>query len=430
MANEEHVKILKQGVKAWNKWRKKNPDIVPDLHWADFREVNLSGVGFRKANLREADLRKANLGEASLREANLIGADLHGACLSRAKLSDAKLRRSNLSKADLAKTDLYGANLRRANLSGANLIEADFRDAKLRRADISDANISKAKLNGANLNEANLSGANFSGANLSYSRMVEANFTNAVLTGAKLYGAARDDWKIDGVKCKYVYFDPFGRQRTPADRDFEEGEFERLYKQMPTIEYFFKNGMKPLDPLIMDRVVSAIREDKPEYDLKIDSINARGIVPSIKFTVQEEGQKEEALKKVKEGYEKTIAKLEGRIDTLLEINKALIDKPQQIGDIHVHNSENFNIGGGTVNVTQYIQNITALQKAIAGEPSLTKTVKDKAMDILGGAAEDAAKGLVTKVAKTILELGKELGPVVVNTAAYAFFKSMLKLSKF
>jgi hypothetical protein len=31
MANPEHLKILKKGVEAWNKWRKENPDIQPDL---------------------------------------------------------------------------------------------------------------------------------------------------------------------------------------------------------------------------------------------------------------------------------------------------------------------------------------------------------------------------------------------------------------
>ena len=35
MANEEHLAILKQGVKAWNKWRRENPMIEPDLISAD-----------------------------------------------------------------------------------------------------------------------------------------------------------------------------------------------------------------------------------------------------------------------------------------------------------------------------------------------------------------------------------------------------------
>jgi len=31
MANDAHVALLKQGVAAWNAWRKQNPDIRPDL---------------------------------------------------------------------------------------------------------------------------------------------------------------------------------------------------------------------------------------------------------------------------------------------------------------------------------------------------------------------------------------------------------------
>ncbi len=47
MANEEHVALLKQGVDAWNAWRRENPDIRPalsgaDLHGADLRRADLS----------------------------------------------------------------------------------------------------------------------------------------------------------------------------------------------------------------------------------------------------------------------------------------------------------------------------------------------------------------------------------------------------
>jgi hypothetical protein len=31
MANEEHVALLKQGVDAWNAWRRGDPDVLPAL---------------------------------------------------------------------------------------------------------------------------------------------------------------------------------------------------------------------------------------------------------------------------------------------------------------------------------------------------------------------------------------------------------------
>jgi len=31
MADPEHLAVLEQGIKAWNKWRKRHPEIQPDL---------------------------------------------------------------------------------------------------------------------------------------------------------------------------------------------------------------------------------------------------------------------------------------------------------------------------------------------------------------------------------------------------------------
>jgi len=35
MANKEHIDVLKRGVSAWNKWRRANPTVLPDLAGAD-----------------------------------------------------------------------------------------------------------------------------------------------------------------------------------------------------------------------------------------------------------------------------------------------------------------------------------------------------------------------------------------------------------
>jgi hypothetical protein len=89
MADEEQLRILKQGPEAWNAWRQAQPDRRPDL-----REANISKANLRGAALREADLIRANLVGTDLREANLRGADLIGADLREADLREADLTSS------------------------------------------------------------------------------------------------------------------------------------------------------------------------------------------------------------------------------------------------------------------------------------------------------------------------------------------------
>lgn len=55
MANQEHLAILKQGVKAWNRWRAENPYVLVDLNQAKLREANLRGYDLFKALSRLLD---------------------------------------------------------------------------------------------------------------------------------------------------------------------------------------------------------------------------------------------------------------------------------------------------------------------------------------------------------------------------------------
>ena len=121
MANEEHLKILKQGVEVWNKWREKNSEVMPDLDEADLRgeelsQADLSGTWFNDVKLSQANLSQANLGGAQLG-----GADLSGAKLIRADMGDNYLERANLKDADLEGANLQRAILIDTNLEGANL---------------------------------------------------------------------------------------------------------------------------------------------------------------------------------------------------------------------------------------------------------------------------------------------------------------------
>jgi hypothetical protein len=150
MANEDQIRILRQGAEVWNKWRMDNPD----------EHIELS-----RANLSEADLNGANLSGGNLYKANLSEARLIGTKFIQANLIDAKLIQANLSGADL---------------SGVILVKADLCRAILVRANLCGANLTEAVLNGAVL--------------------VETNLERAILTGCKIYGISAWELKLGDAK--------------------------------------------------------------------------------------------------------------------------------------------------------------------------------------------------------------------------------------
>jgi hypothetical protein len=208
MANEEHLKMLKQGVEHWNKWRLENA-IRPDLSGADLIGADLIGTDLIAAYLSFADLTGANLSGVKLIDANLIGANLSGAYLSGADLIGANLSSAYLSGANLSGAYLSGAYLGGAYLSGANLRSANLRSA----------NLSGAYLSGANLTSADLTDADLSG-----TRLVETDFTNATITGCRTYGASAWNVTLVGTVQHNLVITKQGEPVVTVD-DLEVGQF-------------------------------------------------------------------------------------------------------------------------------------------------------------------------------------------------------------
>ena len=274
MANDKQLKILKQGVEVWNRWRKEHPEEAIDLRQANLRETHL-----RQIDLQQADLYKALFMRADLREANLTTANLRQ------------------------------ANCYEARLSGACLDGVQARWAVFRKADLTDATLIGADLKGITC--------------------IHADLSRADLSGTQLYGSSRDDWEIHGIRCDYVFWDQAGTERTPKDRDFRPGEFEELYKSLPTIEYYFEHGFTPVDAVLMDKVVQAVNEQHPDFELRLDSFHSRG-QPHAVFTVLHTEQAENALQQVRQDYEARIQQLQGKEEALLQVIDMLSSRPQNI----------------------------------------------------------------------------------------------------
>ena len=130
MADEKQFNILKQGVKAWNQWRKENSEIAPDLSGAFLDSEDLREVNFNNANLSKAQLSLANFFRANLIGANLEGADLQAIDFRDADLSDANLRGTYLGGANLTGAFLYGTDFKEATLNGTIFGSNDLSEAK------------------------------------------------------------------------------------------------------------------------------------------------------------------------------------------------------------------------------------------------------------------------------------------------------------
>lgn len=114
MSDLEHLRLLKQGVSPWNRWRAQNPDMKPSLRGANLRGVNWAGI-----NLTEADLTGAHFDSAHLSFSNLDSARLNGALFP-----GAHIRGTNIRKASLRGAHLIGAALYSTDLSGSDLTNA------------------------------------------------------------------------------------------------------------------------------------------------------------------------------------------------------------------------------------------------------------------------------------------------------------------
>jgi uncharacterized protein YjbI with pentapeptide repeats len=136
MANADHIAKLMGGVESWNRWRKENPEVVPDLARADLAQMDLSRYNLSRCNLCRGRLSGSNLTSAylvsaELRESHLREADMQAAYLSLANMQEANLSWANLSGADLFKANLTGSHLIGTNIRGAQIGWTVFGDVDL-----------------------------------------------------------------------------------------------------------------------------------------------------------------------------------------------------------------------------------------------------------------------------------------------------------
>lgn len=129
MANEEHLKILKQGAQVWNRWREDNPEIKPDLSEARLKRLYLEGVNLSFSDLSKAFIHGCVFASADFKEVRMVQTLFNKVILIEA----------NIELTFIVSTNFNNSFLERANLAHIQLIGSRFYDTELKGADFSDS---------------------------------------------------------------------------------------------------------------------------------------------------------------------------------------------------------------------------------------------------------------------------------------------------
>jgi len=332
---------------------------------------------------------------------SLKGIKLQGADLSSYDLNAVEFDYADLSEADLTSSELSGAIFYKANLSNIEMPHASAYGAQFRKADLSGANLVGSTFNSSGLN-------------------------GAKLTGSKLNGISRSGWEIEGVECDYVYTELFGKGRFPKDRDFEPGEFEKIYKSYPLIDLEFHEKFDALTILIVNYAAIELNSEDGKYDFQVKEISAYGNTPTIKVSVRSNHQIKEGTEVLKERVEMLESQLAERqinVDKLYGLLGEALSKPSL-----VHNTFN-----SEVSIEQFISgnnysHETNIAREISSDsyynlvneiessdlPETDKSLAKKLLEELKNTASEEAVLQIKDWTKTLTQKGLEQLPQLLS----------------
>ncbi|MBD2511865.1 pentapeptide repeat-containing protein [Nostoc muscorum FACHB-395] len=319
MANEEHLAILKQGVKVWNEWRKENPHIKPDLTKVRFKIFS----NYSKANFSESNLSEANFSGNSLAETNFIAADLTKVNLAQTNLINVEFNQANLSEAQIFNSYIEKSNFSTANLTKANLGLTRFINTKFNLANLCGVNLIGSFFGNCNFGKADLREANLGG-----SQAIETIFSEAILTGACIEAwYPNNTIKLDNIICDYVYLQDEQQERRPSIGNFAPGEFAQLFQNfLETVDLIFRNG---IDWDAFAYSFKKVEVENQGAQLDVQSIEKKGDgILVVRVAVSLDADKAKIHNQFIQGYEFAAKALKAQHQVRLEDKDTLISKQE------------------------------------------------------------------------------------------------------
>lgn len=127
--NEQHLSHLRSGVENWNEWRKRHPNLQPDLSHATLNFLAAKSTLDRNNSVFEPFQRR-NFQGADLRNVNLSGAKIWLCDLQEANFQNANLQRAEIRRSQLASANFQGADMRQTQLITCDMTSVQLHNAR------------------------------------------------------------------------------------------------------------------------------------------------------------------------------------------------------------------------------------------------------------------------------------------------------------
>jgi uncharacterized protein YjbI with pentapeptide repeats len=362
MVDKKHLDKLGEGVISWNAWRKANPDIKPDLSDTSLFEEILARK-LSSAYISIVMPLSAIFSIVFLLLCLYIPTQLKDLPNFREERSPLGFLLAIISvgaaiglRLFLAKINIFISSFAVANLFPIFNLDATSLD--LTGIDLNDADLSNTDLSQVNISGSSLKRANLTNANLTQTKALYSDFQQAVLTGVCLEDWLYNHARLDGVICQSVYLKNTKEGRYPANRDFEPGEFTKVFQEVEnTIELIFCDGIdwKAFAFAFDETSTEIYSASGQKLSLRKYEVLDDGLI-RLEVLVPPDIDLEKTRADLELRYGHQIARLEGKVESLQNLNDKLLNtlKP----GVHVYSpAEKVQVGdsnmtGDTYNVGQ------------------------------------------------------------------------------
>lgn len=268
--NKRHLSMLTKGVRAWNNWRKKNPDVIPQLSGIHLRKGefdNLDGYNLDHANLAGFRGVFISMQYASLIEANMEKAEFRGGSFIGSNFS-----RANLKKIDILCTRFNRAVFKGTNLCKASILDSNFKEVSFEKACMKQIVFEKADLSGAILKQADLESAKFTKVQLREANLNKASLKKAFLDTCSIYGSTFLGTNLEDIITEKVFISPQGFEGITV-QDLALTQFACLKLYYPLLTQKFVNSYNVENDFVKYAQVLVNRYGKYKYKRKSGSFD-------------------------------------------------------------------------------------------------------------------------------------------------------------